>query len=384
MLTPRLTGYVDLKKFLFYIMILFLGWFIGQGCSPEAPVVHDTEVKATLMVVDGSGLYGQGSLRADAPVYHAEVRLQSKDYQGIDYVFYTDRSGKVEITGVVASLYEIKVRYELNSAMTLAGALEKPIQKISEQVDTVRLMPLESAPLAIHEIYYCGPPNTINYVYDQYVELHNRSDSTIFLDGMIVGRCSTMESFIPVMDSVNYVRTIYAYRFPGSPGGHEYPVSPGEYRVIATDAFNHSLVVPAAVNLENADFEFYNQYANDDDNGGVPNLLNLISTRGNDFYLNTISGAVVLADGTQWDVVTITTPAGEKDYLHLPLETIIDGVEYKISTATSKWLTRRVDAGYTGVGITTYSGKSVQRINHRDSNDSSVDFQILDAPTPGG
>jgi len=66
------------------------------------------------------------------------------------------------------------------------------------------------------------------------------------------------------------------------------------------------------------------------------------------------------------------------------LNTVIDGVEYSINGNSIKLLTQRVDAGFAGVGLSRYSGKSVQRRQPGfDTNNSSLDFIILNQPTPG-
>jgi hypothetical protein len=75
------------------------------------------------------------------------------------------------------------------------------------------------------------------------------------------------------------------------------------------------------------------------------------------------------------------------DYCEIPLSTILDGVEFagtRPSDPTHRYLSIRVDAGYAGVGIARYTGKSAERtVPGLDSNNSDFDFENTNAPTPG-
>lgn len=118
-----------------------------------------------------------------------------------------------------------------------------------------------------------------------FLEVYNNSDSTIMLDGMIIGN-----TYVWVMDDGNYpagpagcaalepVRTdpngLYSNQmvaFPG--GGSEYPVGPGELRVIAVAAIDHTPVHPLLLDLSGADFELGGDRAAD--NPAVPNMVSV-------------------------------------------------------------------------------------------------------------
>jgi len=77
----------------------------------------------------------------------------------------------------------------------------------------------------------------------------------------------------------------------------------------------------------------------------------------------------------------------------MPKSAIFDAVEYRdnLTEVDYKRLDPSLDAGLTG-GLETYQGKSIQRKIDRivdgriilmDNNNSSIDFEILDTPTPG-
>ncbi|MGH7541893.1 MAG: hypothetical protein ACRELC_12920, partial [Gemmatimonadota bacterium] len=101
------------------------------------------------------------------------------------------------------------------------------------------------------------------YLDGMYVEVYNNSDEVIFLDGLVFSTtyrlgfqdydhmpCSASQAVRS--DSTGlYVGS--ALQFPGS--GAEYPIFPGEAKVMAHSAIDHTPVHPELLNLENADFE---------------------------------------------------------------------------------------------------------------------------------
>ncbi len=85
------------------------------------------------------------------------------------------------------------------------------------------------------------------------------------------------------------------------------------------------------------------------------------------------SDVVLLADGRDVDYID-----------GIDMETIIDVVEYSSSSSHIKDITEELDAGWAGVGAIKYSGQSIERIEPGfDTDNSSIDFTLLNAPTPG-
>ena len=116
------------------------------------------------------------------------------------------------------------------------------------------------------------------YPYAGYLELYNNSDSTIYLDGMLVGQAvvagietmiSTCAEYEPWSLDTLGIWAQYIYQFPGA--GTEYPLPPGQALVLATDAIDHRVVGSEAEDLSNASFEF----ETGPDNPFVPNLTNV-------------------------------------------------------------------------------------------------------------
>jgi hypothetical protein len=145
----------------------------------------------------------------------------------------------------------------------------------------------------INELYYAGTPN---YTYqDQFVELYNAGTNTAYLDGALLIRgVDTMGTRV--------------YRFPGEVGGTLYPIAPGEFVVVAQDAYDFFAEDSFSVNLFNVPFETYCEHEEEPgDNPNVPNLLDAIDIEV-DFELDHRMGQVLLATGE--DLAVIPCPTG--------------------------------------------------------------------------
>ena len=230
--------------------------------------------------------------------------------------------------------------------------------------------------LKINEIYTAGPPNNIFYFYDQFYELYNGMSETVYLDGMVFLRLSKTALFADTL-SVSYI-----FQFPGQAlTGREYPVEPGEFAVLAMNAFDHNLIGPISgktVDLSHADWEFYNNIeANAYDNPNVPNIT---SNNGRvsqssivDFMVSTTSDGLALCDGSDYQQID-----------GISLSSVVDCVEYSSNPNHFKEVPYVLDASWAGIGISKYSGLSMERIRPGfDTNNSGIDFVIINAPTPG-
>jgi hypothetical protein len=185
------------------------------------------------------------------------------------------------------------------------------------------------------------------------------------------------------------VSAIYAFQLKGT--GKQYPIAPGQYAVIAADAVNHKQFCGNSPNLSptNPDlshlpgephklYETFNALGNDYDVPGVPNFESIMPARTTDFLINLSHNAVVIAEGGVY-------PVDETNYMQIPIEKVIDGVEYASNPyVTTKEMTVRVDAGFAGVGIAKYGGESTERREPGlDTNNSDFDFVVIPHAAPG-
>ena len=128
-------------------------------------------------------------------------------------------------------------------------------------------------------IEYLGASD--GYFFSGYLRLYNNTDTTIYLDGLIIG-----EGFAWQFDYPNFPCSLYQpyaldalgiwarffHQLPGS--GQDYPLRAGETVVLATDAIDHRPLYPIGLDLRQANFEFY-AGASDVDNPAVPNALSV-------------------------------------------------------------------------------------------------------------
>lgn len=122
---------------------------------------------------------------------------------------------------------------------------------------------------------------TAGYSFSGYLRLYNNADTTIYLDGLIIG-----SGLASQFDHTNFPCSLYLpyaldplgiwahwfHQVPG--GGMDYPLAPGEVAVLATDAIDHRPLYPLGLDLRQATFEFNGGPA-DVDNPEVPNAADV-------------------------------------------------------------------------------------------------------------
>ena len=119
------------------------------------------------------------------------------------------------------------------------------------------------------------------YYFSVYLRLYNNGDTTVYLDGLIIGSGLASQFSYPNFPCSLYlpyaldplgVWANWFYQLPGR--GTDYPLLPGETAVLATDAIDHRPLFSEGLDLRGADFEFYGG-AGDVDNPDVPNAADV-------------------------------------------------------------------------------------------------------------
>ena len=348
------------------------------GCSENPPTMVDGQGKLELFVLWDTSYVD--SISTLIPVENAKVIVSSRY---LTKIYYTDQNGKVYLENLPSSIYGVTIRkqHPLDPNIILVASKQN-IEVISTKnivIDTLLVKPTSSSGITINEIYCAGPVNNFFFFFDQFIELYNSSNEVKYLDGMMVMRFSSNtdgkgpgadEEDDGDIDGVTYV-----FKFPGKPGEKNYPIYPGQFVVLASDAVDHTKVCATSYDLSNANWEFYNQYSPEDiDNPNVPNLINMRPDKTADFLIALTNDVIVISDGRDsiWqDGIDIST--------------VIDGVEYQSNPhpQNKKTLDPRIDRSYV-LSPPRYSGKSMQRREPGlDTNDSLSDFEIKDRATPG-
>ena len=355
--------------FLFVTALIFI-----TGCKEEPPLIHDGDGVLNLSAVwDAS----TDSIPNYIPLANAKVILNSM--YGMS-VFYTNSEGCLKLDHLPSAKYSVSIKapHPQDPSINLVGAardLSITSGEVCSPIITTKAV--SSSGIAINEIYCTGPVNNIFYFYDLYLELYNSSDSTKYLDGMMVMRVSGNNTGLgPGADEGedgDIDGATYVYKFPGKPGEKNYPFYSKEFMILAGDATDHRKVISNSIDLSNAKWEFYNQYmAADLDNPNVPNITNLRSDNPTKFLISLTGDVVVLASGIDsvWND-------------GIDIASIIDAVQYASSATKRKTIDDRIERGLV-ICSPKYSGQSMQRREPgNDTNDGSLDWEVIPAPTPG-
>jgi hypothetical protein len=221
-----------------------------------------------------------------------------------------DANGAVRVPDLPDGTYLVEVRRllgtaemaQLRAGEDVVGFMAKEMAKRGSA--TVRAPASHRRSLVISEWSFEEmwiPAASTWYDFGGFLELANNSDTTIYLDGIVIaegytvaadystGLCQAFDAYTNDPDG------IWTHYFDSLPGtGHDYPLAPGAVAVIATDAIDHSGIAPAGLDLSHANFEFVG--TSDADNPSVPNTVSLGQEEywfGHGLFLNELLAEVV-------------------------------------------------------------------------------------------
>lgn len=353
-----------------------ISFFLLNGCAEDAPVTPDGGGIIEIMSL------GDISLNNDS--IHYVPMANAKAYISSEYGVFekqTDEYGILKLENLPSAVYSINIRmnHPDNPYILITGNLmDITIGTAQIHRDTLRASQISGTGIAISEVYSVGSPNDIYYYFDQFIELYNYSDETIYLDGMIVSRFANMEDFSKGAgaddgDDGDIDGLSFASKFPGNPGEKNYPFEPRTYKVLAVQPIDHRKNIPTSVDLSKADWEFYNQHSTTDfDYTNIPNLINMLPHKTTDFYLNLSGDIIILASGTDQNLSD-----------GLDISSVLDGMQYRVSPSYPPTIDSRIDKS-TIVTPLKYSGKSIQRREpDMDTNNGRLDWTTVTGPTPG-
>ena len=222
----------------------------------------------------------------------ADVTLTPKDgLLGGPRTYRTSATGTVTVAALAAGDYVVDIKRWLNDTErgrltggdNAIGFVTKAVVRATSGVGqaSVTVPASRRRSLVISEF----ANNVLNlipdaYTFNAFVELHNNSDTTIYVDGMILARALS-----PAADHSTFPCSLYApytgdpgglwarfmVKFPGT--GREYPVQPNETIVVATDAIDHSAIVSGGLDLRSARFEMLGP--SDVDNPAAANMIDI-------------------------------------------------------------------------------------------------------------
>lgn len=271
----------------------------------------------------------------------------------------------------------------------------------SDQAVSVKVAATESSALAFKEIYYTNS-GTNYYIREQFYEVYNNSDQTVYLDGLCIAQVVAYDYEnkpynFEIDNPEKYVFAQQVWQVSGE--GTTYPLAPGESAVIAQWATNHSLATlnPASAigDLSSAEFEALEKENTTwsglvlTDNKAI-NLKNIIAAYPLPQWLSNTAGPSMILfypEGTFENNELVAAAGLYKGAKQIPIDWIIDGVntvedETKIQ---NKSLPASIDAGVIWC-TAAYSGESISRrisettpegrIIYQDTNNTSNDFVV--------
>ncbi|MBP1617103.1 MAG: hypothetical protein H6Q14_930 [Bacteroidetes bacterium] len=329
----------------------------------------------------------------------------------------TDANGLAEFS-LISGVYKFTIASETEE-FAFNGILENTTIAKDQSLTIDLSASTLSGGLVIKEIYYVGSLTASGgyYYSDQFVEIYNNSDDTIYLDKLILSMIdpitsNSISSWADTSGVLQEKLPLYGFTFyvPGT--GTEYPLLPRTSAVIAQDGIDHKSDAAgnanSPVNLGSASWETYVGDLNggkDADAAAVPNLsvLYATSTSSYDFIMSVFGPAVIIAKlpddvsltaFTSDDSNFATKPGTTSSvkYLQIPRSYVIDAVECVNSDVAkqNKRIPSTLDAGYVYT-LNTYTSKSLRRkvkqiidgnVIYKDTNNSTQDFLLEQTPAP--
>ena len=326
-------------------------------------------------------------------------------------------NGIATAEGLTPGLYNILASAFIvsgtDSYILSASASSISLSKEGQNVNLTAVA-VKSSPLIFKEIYYSGCGDNY-YFRDQFYEIYNNSDETVYVDGMCIAETIfadgtfTVRYQYPIENQEDYlfVNNVI-WQIPGN--GTDYPVEPGESIVIAQWGTDHRVESLSAgdskVDLSGADFEALEGESEMfdgtviTDNAAI-NMIAVVNPRGYSTpqWLTSVSGS-------QYIIFKPTSPLRTSDFLvatnddtgmstalEIPISYVIDAVQAVSGSERLNFLglPTMLDAGTIWVDDPgSYTGQSISRkilsteddgrVIYQDTNNTSSDFQVNDTP----
>ena len=336
----------------------------------------------------------------------------------------TDASGQARVADLLRGLYRVYTG-RLLTAEEASGA-QLPIRSFGDGITTefrvsgeqsleLELSSDVPGSLLISEISNSAPPvweTGGSYSEADYFEVYNNSGRTRFLDGMVFGATLSGQDNIHghcahSQDARTDPLGVYALMMLAFPGaGGEYPIGPGETRLVALSAIDHTAVHPDLPDLSRADFEIRSIRVAD--NPAVPDMIDIgleghMTAAGSRILRPWKIGSFLAEPFDPRELPVMYRDFGNRGYVRIPRDLLLDVVG-RASVYADLERRRpvcvplihpdfeRYEGGFYTIGLGVESRRlSFQRRGLRseggrdilsNSNTSAVDFVLADL-TPG-
>ena len=273
------------------LLVALAGCGGGDRNVVEPPLPPPTDFTLTLRAHPEDVAVAQ-QLGWSGGIPAAEVTITPSQGSGAVQRLTTGADGTVKLDALAPDSYRLTARRMFTpSELAKLGAGSDAVAFVGEdevgvgnntRTVTVTLPASRRRSLVISEWSFNSwqSPTSNSYLFGGYLELYNNSDTTVYLDGVLIARAGSAltalphlscEAAAPVAMDPDGLWASEIASFPGS--GRQYPLAPGGVVVVATDAIDHSALLPDMLDLRGADFEFMGPA--DVDNPSVPNMLDV-------------------------------------------------------------------------------------------------------------
>ncbi|MDW9380389.1 DUF4876 domain-containing protein [Chryseobacterium sp. JV558] len=442
------------------ILLLIVPVLTLVGCNRDDDFGGNNEIKPVPFTINIKYDASKYPSVADKGVANVTVILKNTATED-QIVGKTDANGELKLDAVLPGSYSVQAELQLKQSeyeqqlgeetsyeiVHFGGFDEKVTINANTSSKLVRIISGNLGDLVIKQYYYAGSDNKLGANFrDQFIEIHNNSDQTIYADGLYLvfleGNVNSNVTTYTLSNgqydwsktagggasaNTDYVYSNILIKIPGS--GNQYPILPGKSIIVAQTAINHKMPFDdingtgiaiqepdRTVDLSHADFETYmgdynisigkKPFAWDIQNIMVPDMqVAYWSIASNDLILNVNSmlGLGILratdAEVASWQKVAAPKAPTGTLFLQIPKNYIIDGIDITDKEQkVPKDFPADIDASRTfivnllGQAEGTFSGFSVirktkeiisGRVVLQDTNNSANDFVTIKANPRG-
>ena len=419
-----------MKRYINYIAA-FAAALFSVSCAEMVNDAREAEKVQLIQVaykVDINDFTAADGNQVSAPEeWYGQIKVTFNNFaEGIETTVGVDANG-VATAELIPGIYNImastdkKQEYAHRKYIVNGLAQNVPlttnVTSVSED-NSIKINPVMDSPLCIREMYYAGSEG--GYFRDQFYEIYNNGDEVVYLDHFCLAHLvpeyatASLPEW-PAEDykdpetkkELKYAHAVTLWQIQGD--GDDYPLAPGESIVLAQEAADHTKIETWAgfglVDTSHADWELWSGN-HDRVNPDVPDLPYvfwsgwimtmqwLTSVDGSAMALYQPRKNLTFGDAEYWqegETTSAQVGSGGQQYVRIPIADIYDAVE---CIPTSADMNMKRVPGILDSGAATvdgyYNGKSISRKidSYRedgspifqDTNNSSVDFEVFDAP----
>ena len=389
-----------MKKFSLFVAAAAVA-FGFAACQPKGPSTFSLTVTVSDQGVESPvGLPDSYTVTLTNTSTMASTELETEN-------------GVVVFEGLVAGVYDVNANATLvegGSTYIFSGS-SKSVSVLADAEAAVSITFSKSSALIFKEIYYCGAPGDGYYFRDQFYEIYNQSDETVYADGLCIAETyfANWDYSIfyewDIADADKYVFAQLIWQIKGN--GTDYPIAPGESIVIAQWAVDHRREDlskgMSQVDLSGAEFEAVIEESTTwngivlTDNAAINMDLVVNSTGRQPWqWLTSVSGStyVIFNPSTPLkneEFVLATNVESTVPVREIAIADVLDAVQAGSdeTRASTLGLPAVLDAGFQYLGG-NYLGKSIARKKtgetedgrpiFQDTNNTTNDFEIFDTP----